>query len=47
MGYLNISQAKDGLDALQQLSTVPTDIVFLDIEMPKQNGIETLRQIRQ
>lgn len=47
LGYINISQAKDGLDALQQLSVEPTDIVFLDIEMPKQNGMETLRQIRQ
>jgi two-component system chemotaxis response regulator CheY len=47
LGYLNIVQAKDGVDALQQLVKAPTDIVFLDIEMPKQNGMETLAQIRQ
>ncbi len=47
LGYFNISQAKDGIDALGQLAQEPTDIVFLDIEMPRQNGIETLKQIRQ
>ena len=45
MGYHNIHQAKDGIDALQQLKKEAKDIIFLDIEMPKQNGLETLQHI--
>ncbi|NQZ07875.1 MAG: response regulator [Algicola sp.] len=47
LGFLNVSQARDGIDAMQQLRKNPRDIVFLDIEMPKQNGIETLKEIHQ
>lgn len=46
-GFLNVAQARDGIDALQQMEKKPKDIVFLDIEMPKQNGIETLKEIHQ
>ena len=45
LGFYNVSQAKDGVDALQQIKNNPKDIVFLDIEMPKKNGMETLKEI--
>jgi two-component system chemotaxis response regulator CheY len=47
MGFVNVIQAKDGIDALQMLRKQPCDMVFLDIEMPKQNGIDTLKEIHQ
>ncbi|MBU1429470.1 chemotaxis-specific protein-glutamate methyltransferase CheB [Myxococcota bacterium] len=37
--------AKDGLDALAKLSLGGVDVVLLDVEMPKLNGVETLAQI--
>lgn len=33
--------------ALQVIQSEPVDIVFLDIHMPKVDGVETLRQIRE
>jgi two-component system chemotaxis response regulator CheY len=47
LGFTNVSQAKDGINAMQQLKKTPRNIVFLDIEMPKQNGIETLKEIHE
>lgn len=45
IGGFEVYHAKDGINALQQLKRTPVDVVFLDIEMPKQNGLETLKQI--
>ncbi|MEO8024969.1 MAG: chemotaxis response regulator protein-glutamate methylesterase [Bryobacteraceae bacterium] len=39
--------AADGLIALEMLSQVNPDLVTLDIEMPRMNGLETLREIRK
>ncbi|MCJ8272766.1 MAG: response regulator [Psychrosphaera sp.] len=47
LGFTNVSQAPDGINAMQQLKRNPKEVVFLDIEMPKQNGIETLKEIHQ
>ena len=38
--------ANDGLQALETIQEQPIDIVFLDIRMPKLDGIATLRRIR-
>lgn len=38
--------ARNGLEALKIISKVQPDIVTLDIEMPKLNGIETLKAIK-
>jgi two-component system chemotaxis response regulator CheB len=40
-----IGTARDGQDALECISTMNPDVVTLDVEMPKLDGISTLRQI--
>lgn len=39
--------AEDGQEALDILNTFIPDIILLDIMMPKVNGLEVLRHIRQ
>ncbi|MBU7032264.1 MAG: response regulator [Theionarchaea archaeon] len=36
-----------GPDALQQISTTPFDIVFMDIKMPSMNGVEAFKRIKE
>jgi len=38
--------AEDGRDALQKLQHTSVDVVFLDVEMPEMNGIQTLKVIK-
>ena len=45
-GYETI-QAGDGLEALEQFSNHQVDLVLLDIQMPKLNGLEVLSEIRK
>jgi two-component system, chemotaxis family, chemotaxis protein CheY len=44
-GYLRVDQARDGSEALKKVLLQNPAIVFLDIEMPNLDGIETLRAI--
>lgn len=39
--------ARNGMDALEIIPKLAPDIITLDVEMPKLNGIETLKIIRQ
>ncbi len=39
--------ARNGLDALEAIPRIRPDIITLDIEMPKLNGIETLKIIKE
>ncbi len=39
-------EAGDGEEALERAAETPPEIVFLDIDMPKLNGIETCRRLR-
>lgn len=40
-----ISEAVDGIDTLEKFNSVKPDVLFLDIAMPKKDGMETLIQI--
>jgi chemosensory pili system protein ChpA (sensor histidine kinase/response regulator) len=44
-GY-HVLTAKDGVDALEQLTDVMPDVMLLDIEMPRMDGFELARNIR-
>lgn len=41
-----IEQANDGFECLDKLNTVRPDILLLDINMPKMNGIEVLQELK-
>ena len=38
---------EDGLQALEAASEVSPDVILLDIQMPKLDGIQTARELRQ
>ncbi len=40
------AQAKNGEHALEMLPTVKPDLILLDIEMPKMNGLDFLRHAK-
>ena len=42
-----ISEASDGLECLDLLNHIRPDVVLLDINMPKMNGLEVLQEIRK
>jgi two-component system chemotaxis response regulator CheY len=44
-GY-SVSEARDGLEALDVLKAVEPDVVLLDLEMPRMDGITFLRRLR-
>ena len=43
----SIVEAGDGMEALEQAAATPPEIVFLDIDMPRLNGIETCKRLRE
>ena len=42
-----IAEASDGSEAVQKAEELKPDLILLDIGLPKLNGIEAARQIRQ
>lgn len=42
-----ISWAKDGLEALHAIRSEKSQIVFLDIQLPKMNGLDVLKIVRE
>ncbi|MBU6081055.1 MULTISPECIES: protein-glutamate methylesterase/protein-glutamine glutaminase [Allobacillus] len=40
-----VGTARDGVDGLKKLKDLKPDVVTLDVEMPKMNGLETLERI--
>lgn len=43
----SISQASDGIDAIKIYRASPADLVFLDIHIPKKDGLAVTSEIRQ
>jgi two-component system chemotaxis response regulator CheY len=44
-GYLHITEAVDGKDALEKIKNAKPDFIFLDIIMPEMNGIDLLKSL--
>jgi len=44
---MEVSMARDGLDALEQLAKVKPDVMLVDIEMPRMDGYELTTKIRE
>ncbi len=45
-GHQVVGQAGDGVTAVEAVPTLLPDLILLDINMPRMNGIEALRQIK-
>jgi two-component system response regulator MprA len=45
--HYRVAQATDGSEALQRLGAAPYDAVILDISMPKLDGLEVCRRLRE
>ncbi len=46
MGH-EVSVAGDGFKAIKLVEARPYDLVLMDIKMPKMNGVETFRRLRE
>jgi len=44
---LEIGEASDGEEALQELGNLNPDIIFMDIKLPGKNGLEVTRIIKK
>lgn len=42
-----VGQARDGLEALELVEKLKPDVITLDVEMPRMDGIETLKRIME
>lgn len=42
-----VAQANDGVECLELLQNMDADILLLDINMPRKNGLDTLSEIRR
>jgi CheY-like chemotaxis protein len=45
-GY-NVCEAADGEEALEQARRSNPDLILLDLQMPRRDGFDTLRELRQ
>jgi DNA-binding NarL/FixJ family response regulator len=45
-GFKVIGSANDGVNLLQEIATKTPDIILLDLNMPKMDGIQTLKKLK-
>lgn len=45
-GY-NVVEAEDGVVALERLATHPSELIVTDMNMPRMNGMDLVRSVRQ
>ena len=45
-GFMNISSAVDGVDALQKVIETNPDLIILDLIMPNMDGVEVIKRLR-
>ena len=43
---MQISEAEDGKEALQKVNALPPDLIFMDINLPGENGLELTAKIK-
>ncbi len=43
---MEISEAADGAEALQKIKSHPPNLIFMDIQLPGENGLELTRKIK-
>jgi len=46
-GSFQVEEAVDGLDALEKIKAIRYDLVLLDVDMPRLNGMEALKLIKE
>ena len=42
-----VGTATNGIEALDMISSLKPDLITLDIEMPKMNGLDVLRELKK
>ena len=47
LGYVDITEAENGSEAIKQFTEFKPDVVFLDIILPGKSGIEVLKDLRR
>jgi CheY-like chemotaxis protein len=42
-----VEEATEGIEALQKVAALPPDLIFMDIRLPGENGLELTRRIKK
>jgi len=46
IGYTNVTEAEDGMEALKKIKTQQFDAIMTDWNMPRMNGLELVKALR-